>query len=399
MTGDGLIYLDHNATTPLLPEVTEAVARACEVYGNPSSRHTAGDAAHALLEEARADVAKLLGCAPDEVVFTSGGSEGANTAILGIVFHALRGGGVHIITSQVEHSAVLEACAFAQVLGAEVTYLPVDGEGLVDPDDVRRAMRPDTRLVTVMHANNETGALQPLNEITAVAHEHDVLVHTDAVQTAGKLPLAELAADLASISGHKFHAPKGVGALRVPHHVQLDPLIRGGSQERGRRAGTENLIGIAGMAAAARVAAASLGDAGYQQDRLKKGALLAEAILSVEGARINGGGAPRIPETLNVSFDSTRGESLVDMLSLFGVAASTGSACHAGSEHPSHVLMAMGVPRDTAWASLRFSAGRAVTSDQIRTAAGIVERCVGRLRAMAGPSRQPSLPNAAEALA
>jgi cysteine desulfurase len=394
---DDLIYLDHNATTPLLPEVVEAVTAACAVYGNPSSRHSVGDDARALLDAARTDVAHLLGCSPEEVVFTSGGSEGANTAILGVVQPALRRGAAHIITSQVEHSAVLETCAFAQVLGANITYLPVDGDGLVDPDDVRRAIRPDTRLVTVMHANNETGVLQPLEDITAVAHECGVLVHTDAVQTAGKLPLGHLRADLVSISGHKFHAPKGVGALRVPRDAQLEPLIRGGSQERGCRAGTENLIGIAGMAAAARVATAGIDDADYQRKRVEKGTVLADEVLAIPGARLNGGGAPRLPETVNVSFEGARGESLVDMLSLFRVAASTGSACHAGSGHPSHVLLAMGVPRDTAWASVRLSAGRAVTIEQLRTATGIVERCVGRLRAIAGPPRQLALPDVAKA--
>src|SRR5580704_10856456 len=349
------VYLDNNATTPLLPEVFEAMRPYfAERFGDASSIHHHGQETRAAVERARESVAALLGCRPSEVVFTSGGTEADNLAISG-----LSQAGDHVITSTVEHHAVLNSCKHLEATGCEVTYVPVDGRGLVDPDDVRRALRPHTKLITIMMANNETGVLQPVEEIGKIAAEADIYFHTDAVQAAGKVPIEvkRLGCDLLSISGHKMHAPQGVGALYVRKGTILQPMLYGGSHERSRRAGTENVPGIVALGKAAEIAKEALdgGDLTRMADMRDH---LQEKILSeVEAIGVNGEGAPRVPNTTNIHFDYIEGEALVIALDLKGLAVSTGAACSSGAIEPSHVLTAMGLPPEIARASLRFSLG------------------------------------------
>ncbi|GAA5216133.1 cysteine desulfurase family protein [Streptomyces thinghirensis] len=385
-TGVAGIYLDHAATSPVCAQAAEAVMRGMRITGNPSSRHDAGDEARDALEASRRQLAALLDCAPGDVVFTGGGSEADALAVVGTVLAADRP--AHVITTAIEHSAVLESCAMAAELGAEITVLRPDSSGWIDPDDVRRALRPDTVLVSVMHANNETGVLQPVSEIADIAHEAGALMHTDAVQTAGKVSLAGLGADLVSVSAHKFYGPKGVGALKVAPGVRLAPLIRGGSQERGLRAGTENVPGILGMAAAADAAMHHLDDPAFHERRHALRARLLKELEAAGDITVNGDGAPCLPETLNVSFAGVRGDTLVDMLAVHGVCVSAGSACHAGSDEPSHVLTAMGIPAERARAAVRFSPGRATNLDDVTAAAVRTADLVGRLRTL-GPADAP----------
>jgi cysteine desulfurase len=372
------VYLDNNATTPVLPEVLEAMRPYfAEHFGNASSIHHHGQETRAAVERARESVAALLGCRPSEVVFTSGGTEGDNLAISG-----LTRAGDHVISSTIEHHAVLNSCKHLEAMGCEVTYIPVDGRGLVDPDDVRRALRPNTRLITIMMANNETGVLQPVEEIGKIAAEADVYFHTDAVQAAGKMPIEvkRLACDLLSISGHKLHAPQGVGAIYVGKGTVLQPMFYGGSHERSRRAGTENVPGIIGLGKAAELAREALerGDLARMsamRDRIE------QAILSeVDATGVNGKGAPRVPNTTNIHFDYIEGEALVIALDLKGLAVSTGAACSSGAIEPSHVLTAMGLPPEIARASLRFSLGKQNTPDDIEFALALVPQTVARLR-------------------
>jgi cysteine desulfurase len=372
------VYLDNNATTPLLPEVLEAMRPYfSEHFGNASSIHHHGQETRAAVESARESVAKLLGCKPVEVVFTSGGTESDNLAIAGLV-----AAGDHVITSSVEHHAVLHACKHLEKIGCEVTYLPVNGCGLVDPDDVRRAMRPNTRLISIMAANNETGVLQPVEEIGKIAAEADACFHTDAVQAAAKVPVdvRRIGCDLLSISGHKIHAPQGVGALCVRKGIHLQPLFYGGRHERSRRAGTENVPGIVGLGKAAELAAEAL-DRGDQsrmaalRDRLEQGILD-----QVDDAGVNGEGAPRVPNTTNIYFDHIDGEALEIALDLKGLAVSTGAACSSGAIEPSHVLIAMGLPADRARASIRFSLGKQTTGEDIDFGLALVPQTVARLR-------------------
>ncbi|MFJ3213479.1 cysteine desulfurase family protein [Streptomyces flaveolus] len=381
------IYLDHAATSPVCAEAAEAVMRGMRITGNPSSRHDAGDEAKDALETSRRQMAALLDCAPGDVVFTGGGSEADALAVVGTVLAAADRAS-HVITTAIEHSAVLESCAMAKELGAEITILRPDSSGWIDPDDVRRALRPHTVLVSVMHANNETGVLQPVADIADIAHEAGALMHTDAVQTAGKVSLAGLGADLVSVSAHKFYGPKGVGALKVAPGVRLAPLIRGGSQERGLRAGTENVPGILGMAAAAGAALRRLDDVAFQEHRHAVRARLLKELQAAGDITVNGQGAPCLPETLNVSFAGVRGDTLVDMLAVHGVCVSAGSACHAGSDEPSHVLTAMGIPAERARCAVRFSPGRTTSLDDVTAAAGHTAHLVGRLRAL-GPAGAP----------
>lgn len=356
-------YFDHNATSPIAPEVLEVLARVqAEVFGNPSSIHTPGQQARKEVEAARASVARMLGCQPKEVVFTSGGTEADNLAILG----APEG---HVITAAIEHPAVLEA---AKRRGA--TLVRVDGQGRVDPDEIRKALRPDTVLISVMHANNETGVLQPVEEIAAVAREAGVLLHSDGVQAAGRIDVdvKALGVDLYAISGHKFHAPKGVGALYVRDGVKLVPRQVGGRHERERRAGTENVPGIAAMGAAAalpRAATAAL------RDRLEE--MVLERIPDVV---IHGRGAPRVPNTTNMAFPGVEAEALVIALDLAGFAVATGAACSSGATRPSHVLEAMGVPPAVSKASIRISLGRGNTAEDVEALAEALEKAVARLR-------------------
>jgi len=372
------IYLDNNASMPVLPEVLEAMRPYFgEHFGNASSIHHHGQETRAAVEGARNSVASLLGCRVQEIVFTSGGTEGDNLAISG-----LTGEGDHVITSSIEHHAVLHACRHLEEMGCEVTWLPVDSRSLVDPDDVRRALRPNTKLISIMTANNETGVLQPVEDIGRIAAEADVYFHTDAVQAAGKVPIdvKNIGCDALSISGHKMHAPQGVGALYVRRGTHLQPLFYGGRHERSRRAGTENVPGIVALGKAAELAIEGFerGDdkkMSALRDRLQRGILA-----QVEEAAVNGEGAPRVPNTSNIYFDHIEGEAMVISLDLKGLAVSTGAACSAGAIEPSHVLTAMGLRADRARASIRFSLGKQNSDEDIDFALALVPEAVARLR-------------------
>ena len=358
------IYLDHNATTPMDPEVVKTVAECTErCFGNPSSIHAPGNEARFIVESARRQVAQLLNCTARRIVFTSGGSESDNLAIKGIAF-ARRGIGNHIITTAIEHSAVLGACKWLEEQGYRVTRLPVSREGLIDPGDLEAALTADTTLVSVMAANNETGALQPIADLARLARRHGALFHTDAVQAVGKIPIdvQQLDVDLLTLSGHKIHGPKGVGALYIRTGVTLDPLVHGGKQEHGLRAGTENVPGIAGLGKAAELAIQRLPEMDRIQsmrDRLEEGI---KGI--VPDARRNGP-QERLPNTVNLTLPGMRGESVVLALDHLGVALSSGSACRAGAPEPSHALLAMGLSSEEAHCALRFSLGRGNTKKEI----------------------------------
>jgi cysteine desulfurase len=366
------IYLDYNASTPIDPAVAAAMRPLLnEAFGNPSSGHWASTPAKAALENARSQVAGLLGCVPDEIVFTSGGSEANNLAIKG-TFFAIRHKGEHIITVQAEHPAVLGPCRFLERLGATVTYLPVDGTGRVDSEDVRRAITPRTILISVMHANNEVGTIQPLEEIAAIAREHGIRLHTDAAQSVGKIPtkVDTLDVDLLTIAGHKLYAPKGVGALYVRGGVELEPLIHGAGHEHGRRAGTESALLAVGLGTACGLAMDLEPMARIRALRER----LWSALQEVFGDRVvlNGHPERRLPNTLNVSFVGVVGADV--LTSLDGVAASTGSACHAGSVELSPVLAAMSVPERVGMGAVRFSLGRTTTAAEIDAVIGQLVR-------------------------
>jgi cysteine desulfurase len=372
------VYVDNNATTPVLPEILEAMRPYfAEHFGNASSIHHHGQETRAAVERARESVAALLGCRPSEVVFTSGGTEGDNLAISG-----LTRAGDHVISSTIEHHAVLNSCKHLEAMGCEVTYVPVDGRGLVDPDDVRRALRPNTRLITIMMANNETGVLQPVEEIGKIAAKADVYFHTDAVQAAGKVPIEvkRLGCDLLSISGHKLHAPQGVGAIYVGKGTVLQPMFYGGSHERSRRAGTENVPGIIGLGKAAELAREAFERGDLAQMAAMRDRIEQTMLSEVDATGVNGEGAPRVPNTTNIHFDYIEGEALVIALDLKGLAVSTGAACSSGAIEPSHVLTAMGLPPEIARASLRFSLGKQNTPDDIQFALDLVPQIVARLR-------------------
>jgi cysteine desulfurase len=372
------VYLDSNATTPVLPEVLEAMRPYfVEHFGNASSIHHHGQETRAAVERARESVAALLDCRPAEVVFTSGGTEGDNLAIFGLVRP-----GDQVISSTIEHHAVLNSCKHLQEKGIDVTYVPVDGRGLVDPDDVRRALRPNTKLVTIMMANNETGVLQPVSEIGKICAEADVYFHTDAVQAASKVPIRvkQIGCDLLSISGHKFHAPQGVGALYVRKGTTLEPLFHGGSHERSRRAGTENVPGIVGLGKAAELAQKGFATGEDREIEALRDRLESAILQHVEAADVNGKGAPRVPNTSNIYFDYIEGEPLIISLDLKGLAVSTGAACSSGAIEPSHVLTAMGLRPDRARASIRFSLGKQNTAEDVDFAIQLVPASVARLR-------------------
>jgi cysteine desulfurase len=393
---DALIYFDHNATTPLHPAVWEAMRPfLAEDFGNPSSLHAEGQRARDAIEAARAQVAQLLGAKAEEIVFTSGGSEADNLAILGTAL-ARRQRGRHIVTSQIEHPAVLGSCRFLETQGFRVTYLPASAAGVVDPDDLARALTDDTVLVTLMHANNEVGTLQPLRECAALAHARGIVVHTDAVQSVGKIPtlVDELDVDLLSLSGHKLHGPKGVGALYVRQGLELEPLITGGPQEQGRRGGTEPVAAIVGLGRAAQLALAAMSTEmprlAALRDRLERGVLA-----SIAEVRVNGATAPRLPTTSSLSFRGVDGQSLAVALDLKGIAVSTGSACSSGSLEPSHVLVAMGLAEEWLRGAVRFSLGRGNTPEDVDALLHILPPVVARLRRHAGGSiRRPSAPSA-----
>lgn len=377
------VYLDNNATTPVLPEVLAAMQPYFgEHFGNASSIHHHGQETRAAVERARESVAALLGCKASEIVFTSGGTEGDNLAIFGIVGSGMNSEKQHVITSTIEHHAVLNSCKHLESSGYEVTYVPVDGRGQVDPNDVRRALRPNTRLITIMTANNETGVLQPVEEIGKIAMEADVYFHTDAVQAAGKVAIdvKRVGCDLLSISGHKMHAPQGVGALYVKKGTGLHPMVHGGSHERSRRAGTENVPGIVALGKAAELARESFASADVDRiaamrDRLEQGVLD-----EVEGSVVNGAGAARVPNTSSIRFDCIEGEALVIALDLKGLAVSTGAACSSGAIEPSHVLTAMGLRPEQARGSLRFSLGKQTMAEDVAFALDLIPPMVARLR-------------------
>jgi cysteine desulfurase len=371
-------YLDNNATTPLLPVVLEAMQPYfIEQFGNASSIHHHGQQTRAAVERARESVAALLGCRASEIVFTSGGTESDNLAIFGVVQ-----AGDHVITSAIEHHAVLNACKRLESMGCEVTYLPVDGQALVSPDDVKRALRPNTRLITIMMANNETGVIQPVKEIGGVAAAADVFFHTDAVQAAGKVPLdvKAMGCDLLSISGHKIHAQQGVGALYVRKGTLLQPMLYGGRHERARRAGTENVAGIVGLGKAAELARAGFSNGEVERIRGLRDRLEKTIVETIDSVGVNSASAPRVPNTSSIFFDYIEGEALVIALDLKGVAVSTGAACSSGAIEPSHVLTAMGLSADRARASLRFSIGKQNTSADVDLLLAILPETVSRLR-------------------
>ncbi len=357
------IYLDYNASTPIAPEVTEAMRPfLTDHFGNPSSSHWAGQPAREAVEHARVQVADLLGCRPQEIVFTSGGTESNNHAIKG-VFFSQRGRRSHIITSQVEHPATIQPCRFLERLGAEVTYLPVDGTGMVNPDDVRGAITDRTVLVSIMHANNEVGTIQPLAEIGRITGERGILFHTDAAQSVGKISasISESGVDLLSIAGHKVYAPKGVGALYIKQGTELEPFVHGAGHEAGRRAGTENVLLDVALGAACDLARSWIGMPTVKKLRDRFWNSLRESF--GERVVLNGHPTQRLPNTLNVSFVGRSGAEILTKLE--GVAASTGSACHAGSVVLSPVLKAMGVTKESGMGAIRFSLGRSTTINEI----------------------------------
>jgi cysteine desulfurase len=383
------VYLDFNATTPVEPAVLDAMLPYfSREFANAASIHTPGQKARAAVESAREQVAVLIGARPQEIVFTSGGTESDNHAIFGIV-EAAGGREKHVITTAIEHEAVLNACQALEKQGVRVTYLPTNREGLIELENLRRAIRPETILITVMHANNELGTVQPLEEIGRIAKSADVYFHTDAVQSAGKIPIDVnmLQVDLLSISGHKLYAPKGIGALYVRGGTRLRQLLYGGHHQRGFRPGTENVTGIVGLGRAAEIARRSLAE-----DALRVSALrdeLQQGLLQrVPHSHVNGGAAPRTPNTTNIIFPGVEGEALLIALDLKGLACSTGAACSSGAVEPSHVLTAIGLPPEEARASLRFSLGRHTTSADIDFALKVVPAAVAQLRELSPTYRK-----------
>ena len=378
------IYLDHNATTPLHPAVVDRMtATLREEFGNPSSVHHFGQRAKAVMDEARSAVAALVGADPSEVIFTSGGTESDNFAIRGIAEALEPTGRRHLIAGAIEHEAVLNTLKALARRGWKTTLLPVGESGIVSPAALRDALTDTTALVSVMHANNEIGTIQPIEELARLARERGALFHTDAVQSAGKLPIEvrALGVNLLSISAHKFYGPKGVGAIWVRRGLRLLPLLTGGKHERNRRAGTENVAGIVGMGAAAAAARGKMADEGTRlaalRDRLEEGILRA-----VPGTVVNGARQPRVPNTTNVSFDRVEAESLLIALDLDGIAVSTGSACSSGTLEPSHVLKAMGFPPHRTQNSIRFSLGAGNTDADIDRVIAVLPGMVDKLRSL-----------------
>jgi cysteine desulfurase len=377
------IYLDHAATTPTRPEVVKAMLPFfTDAFGNPSSIYSHGRETKGAVEEARTKVAELIGTRSEEIVFTGGGTEADNFALKGVAY-ANEPKGNHIITSSIEHHAVLEVCKFLGRRGFRITYLPVDKYGLVDPDDVKRAITAKTILISVMHANNEVGTIEPVEEIGEIAREAGVYFHTDAVQTVGHIPVNvdKLNVDLLSISAHKLYGPKGVGALYVRKGTKLVSLMHGGEQEKRRRAGTENVPAIVGLGKAVELAGQEIGREAkrlaYLRNKLIKG--LGEKI---DHIRLNGHPTRRLPNNVNISVDFVEGESMLLSLDLEGICASTGSACSSASLEPSHVLLALGLPPEQAHGSLRFTLGRENTEADIERVLEVLPAIVAKLRAM-----------------
>jgi cysteine desulfurase len=378
------VYFDYNATTPLAPEVIDAVVRATrDQFGNASSVHHFGQQAKALLDDARSAVAALVNGDPSEVVFTSGGTESDNFAIRGAAEALEPAGRRHLIASAIEHEAVLNTLKALARRGWRTTLLPVDQTGVASPDRLRELITDDTAVVSVMHANNEIGTIQPIAELAVIAHERGALMHTDAVQSVGKIPVdvRALGVDLLSLSAHKFNGPKGAGALWVRRGTRMQPILTGGKHERSRRAGTENVPALAGLGVAARLAAAKMAAeavrVGALRDRLEAGILR-----SVPGTVVNGAPQLRVPNTTNISFDRVEAESLLIALDLDGIAVSTGSACSSGTLEPSHVLRAMGFPAHRTQNSLRFSLGLFSTEEEVDRVIEVLPRLVEKLRGL-----------------
>ena len=375
------VYMDANATTPLLPEVMEAMRPYwMEDFGNASSIHRHGQQARTAVDRARESLAELFGCHDAEVVFTSGGTEGDNTALFGLLHP-----GDHLITTSIEHSAILAAADRLSRQGVTTTYVDPLRNGLIDPVDILRAIRPETRLISVMLANNETGVIQPVEEIGRIAAQTGVFFHIDAVQGAGKIAMdmGKIGCHVLTISGHKMHAPKGIGAMFVRRGTPLEPMFVGGSHERRRRAGTENVPSIVGLGKAAELAMHSLATGVIDRMAALRDRLEAGILAAVSGVGVNGAGAPRAANTSNIWFDHLEGEALVIALDLKGLSVSGGSACHSGATEPSHVLMAMGLDKTRARASLRFSLMKTVTDADIDYALEIVPAAVKHLRELA----------------
>ncbi len=377
------IYLDHAATTPTHPEVVKAMLPYfTDVFGNPSSIYFCGQEAKEAIEEARVKVADLIGARDEEIVFTSGGTEADNFALEGVAF-ANGKKGKHIITSAIEHHAVIETGRFLETRGFSVTYLPLDGYGLVDPDDVRKAITDKTILISIMHANNEVGTIEPIAEIGKIAKEAEIYFHTDAVQTTGHTPVNvdELGVDLLSMSAHKLYGPKGIGALYIRKGIKLTPFMHGGEQEKGRRASTENVPGIVGFSRAAELAQQEMSEEverlTYLRDKLVNGLLE-----RIDHTRLNGHPVKRLPNNVNMSIDFVEGESMCLNLDLEGICVSTGSACSSSSTKPSHVLLAIGIPPEQAYGSLRLTLGKWTTEEEIDRVLEVLPRIVAKLRAM-----------------
>ena len=386
------VYLDYNATTPVAPEVLAAMLPYfSEEYGNASSIHTFGQRARGAVEEAREAVSELLGARPAEIMFSSGGTESNNHAIFGVVGLA-PGERKHVITSAIEHSAVLDPCTALEKRGVAVTVLPVDREGVVNPEDVRRAIRPETVLITIMLANNELGTIEPMEEIGKIAAQARVTLHTDAVQAAGKIPIdvKKLGVHLLSISAHKLYGPKGVGALYVRKGTRLEPLLYGGHSERDRRPGTEDVTSIAGMGKAAELVLTHMKEESRRiaglRDRLENG-----LVERIPHARVNGARARRTPNTTNLTLPFIEGEAMVIALDLRGIACSTGAACSSGAVEPSHVLTAIGLAPEDARATLRLSLGHQTTDEEIDFALDTIPPVIDRLRQMSPTYKKPAI--------
>ncbi len=385
------IYLDYAATTPTHPDVLKAMLPYFnDAFGNPSTIYSYGQEAKAAKEEARAKIARCIGARDEEIVFTSGGTEADNSAIEGFAF-ANESKGNHIITTSIEHHAVLETCKFLEKCGFNITYLPVDKYGMVDPDDVRRAITKNTVLISVMHANNEVGTIQPITEIGKIAKEAGVIFHIDAVQTVGHIPVDvnRFGVDLLSISAHKLYGPKGVGALYIRKGTKIMPFMLGGEQERRQRAGTENVPGIVGFGKAAELAQMEITEEANRLTGLRD-KLITGLLQRIDYVRLNGHPVKRLPNNLNFSIDFVEGESMLLNLDLEGICASTGSACSSGSLEASHVLLAMGLSHEQAHGSLRFTQGKWTTEEDIERVLDVLTRTVTKLRAMSPLIKSPS---------
>jgi cysteine desulfurase len=385
-------YFDYNATTPVHPEVVEAVARAlADTFGNASSVHGFGQQAKAALDDARAFVAELIGGDPAEVVFTAGGTESDNFALRGAAEAQEARKRRRIVTTAIEHEAVLNTCRHLNRRGYDCTILPVTAHGVVAPESLSEAMGDDVAVVSVMHANNEIGTVQPIENLARIAHEHGALFHTDAVQSTGKIPVnvRSLGVDLLSLSGHKFYGPKGTGALWIRRGVRLAPILTGGRHERNRRAGTENVPALIGLGVAASLATRSMD---HERDRLAtmRDRLERSVLERVARTIVNGDGAPRVPNTTNISFEGVEAESLLIALDLEGIAVSTGSACSSGTLEPSHVLKAMNLPAGRAQNAIRFSLGRGTTDEEIDRLVDVLPPIVEKLRSLARLPRTQS---------